>query len=65
MKLSSGALMFYSQELNTLFLLNVKTNEMIQIRDKSAKKIYKMLKKSKNYNVDLSELVKMGFVDDK
>ncbi|MFQ6695991.1 MAG: hypothetical protein ACLRFQ_01715 [Alphaproteobacteria bacterium] len=65
MKLSSGALMFYSQELNTLFLLNVKTNEMIQIKDKSAKKIYKMLKKSKNYNVDLSELVKMGFVDDK
>ena len=65
MKLSSCALMFYSQELNTLFLLNIKTNETIQIKDKSAKKIYKMLKEAKNYNIDLSELVKMGFLDDK
>lgn len=63
MKLSSCALMFYSQELKTLFLLNIKTNETVQIKDKSAKKIYKMLKESKKYDIDLSELVEMGFVD--
>ena len=65
MKIADSVLMFYSRSLNTLYLLNLRTNDEVKIKDKSARKIYNMLKKKKKYNVDVSELIKMGFIDDK